>query len=237
MERGNRKILVYRPLFVWLAAVALAGLSLTGGYFLYNLGQQTAVGGLEQLTHDRGALGQTISELQKVNLGLREKIAMLERSSEIDRRASLEVRNQFRGLQDELLELRKELAFYKGIVSPGDVKPGIKIQRFHLEPGQKSGRFAYSLTLTQVKRNDRYVRGVIEIDVEGVEDGTPTVLPITALADGNGKALSFKFRYYQDFKGEMRIPAEFQPQRVRIRAKPRGKGQPPAVEQIVKWPL
>ena len=53
-------------------------------------------------------------------------------------------------MQDELLELRKELDFYRGIVSPGDREPGLRIQRFQLEPDTETGRVFYSLTLTQV---------------------------------------------------------------------------------------
>ena len=86
-------------------------------------------------------------------------------------------------------------------------KAGLRIQEFSLEPAAESGRYRFSLTLVQVKRNERYVRGVIEIDVEGVEDGISKVLPFSRLIQGDTKTLKFKFRYFQHFEGEIRIPA------------------------------
>jgi hypothetical protein len=236
METGNRKILVYQPVYVWLGIVVALLLLVTAAYLLFESGKYHAGAGLEKLARQRGELEQRVAELQEENLSLREQTAVSQRSSEIDRRASLDVRREFAGLQDELLEVRKELDFYRGIVSPGDVKPGLRIQSVQLEPGSASGSVFYQLTLTQVKRNERYVRGIIEMEVEGLEDGTPKVLLFKKLAEGNSKVLNYKFRYFQNVEGEIWIPPEFEPKKVRVLLKPQGKGQPPAIEEVVDWP-
>ena len=236
METGNRKILVYQPVYVWLGIVVALLLLVTAAYLLFESGKYHAGAGLEKLARQRGELEQRVAELQEENLSLREQTAVSQRASEIDRRASLDVRREFAGLQDELLEVRKELDFYRGIVSPGDVKPGLRIQRVQLEPGSASGSVFYQLTLTQVKRNERYVRGIIEMEVEGLEDGTPKVLLFKKLAEGNSKVLNYKFRYFQNVEGEIWIPPEFEPKKVRVLLKPQGKGQPPAIEEVVDWP-
>lgn len=236
METGNRKILVYQPVYVWLGIVVALLLLVTAAYLLFESGKYHAGAGLESLARQRGELEQRVAELQEENLSLREQTAVSQRSSEIDRQASLDVRREFAGLQDELLEVRKELDFYRGIVSPGDVKPGLRIQSVQLEPGSASGSVFYQLTLTQVKRNERYVRGIIEMEVEGLEDGTPKVLLFKKLAEGNSKVLNYKFRYFQNVEGEIWIPPEFEPKKVRVLLKPQGKGQPPAIEEVVDWP-
>jgi len=236
METGNRKILVYQPVYVWLGVAVSMALLVTAAYVLFERGKFHAVSGLEKLARQRGELEQRVNELQETNLRLREQTAVSQRSSEIDRRASLEVRREFASLQDELLELRKELDFYRGIVSPGDAKPGVRIQRVQLEPSTESGSVFYRLTLTQVKQNERYVRGVIEMEVEGLEDGEPKVLLFKKLAKGNSKALTYKFRYFQNVEGEIWIPPEFQPEKVRVLLKPQGKGQPSAIEELMDWP-
>ena len=235
MEPGNRKILVYQPVYVWVATAVLTVTLMTAAFALFNRGRQSAIQGWEQLMGQRNELEQKNEELHQLNRDLRQQIAVLERSSEIDRLASLEVRAEFAGLQSELLDLRKELDFYRGIVSPGDVTPGLRIQRFHLEHGDKDGSFVYNLVLTQVKHNERYVRGVVEMDFEGLEDNEVKVIPLARLVKGNAEAVRFKFRYFQNFKGEIRIPDGFRPQRIRIRLKPQGKGQPPAIEETVEW--
>lgn len=236
MEPGSRKILVYRPSTLWLAALAVVVAALAVAYLAYDHGRLSAGDELQQLYERRATLEREAERLQRDNQELLERIAVLERSSEIDRRATVDVRSEFADLQEQLAELRKELAFYRGIVSPGEAKAGLRIQEFRLEPGVEPGRFGYSLTLVQVKRNERYVRGVIEINVEGLEDGSSRVLPFSQLLQGDTKVLNFKFRYFQHFEGEIRIPDNFEPRSVNIRLVPRGKGQPPAIEETMEWP-
>jgi heme exporter protein D len=236
MVTGNRKILVYQPVYVWLGVAVSVTLLVTAAWVSFERGKSYAASGLDKLTRQRGELQQRVAELQEANLSLREQAAVAQRSSEIDRRASLDVRREFASLQNDLLELREELEFYRGIVSPGDAKRGIRIQRLQLEPALESGGVFFSLTLTQVSQNERYVRGIIEMEVEGLEDGKPKVLLFKKLAEGNSKALNYRFRYFQNLEGEIWIPPEFEPKKLRVLLKPQGKGQPPAIEELMDWP-
>jgi len=234
---GSRKILVYQPAYAWLGLAVVLVFLATAAYLLFESGIRYSGERVEQLTQQLDGLEDGYEALQRVNAGLQGQITVLRRSSEIDRRAAREVRDEYAGLREKVMELRKQLAFYQGIVSPGDVRPGLKIQRFHLEPTQEEGGFFYSLTLTQVKRNERYVRGVVEMEIEGLENGKPKVLKFSKLAADNSKALNFKFRYFQDFEGEIWIPPQFKPRQIRILLKPRGKRQPPGIEETMDWPV
>jgi hypothetical protein len=91
--------------------------------------------------------------------------------------------------------------------------------------------------LTQVKRNDRYARGSVDIDIDGIRDGKREVLSFSGLQVDGSQPLKFKFRYFQDFDGEIALPPEFEPQRLTIRVKPSGKGQPAGVEKTMEWPV
>jgi hypothetical protein len=209
MESGQRKILVYSPRTLWLALGMLVLLALLGATVAFNFGKQFAGDELVRLKLQRDQLEAQIENLEQHNGELREREAVLGRSSEIDRLASLEVRNSYAALQGELLELRKELEFYRGIVSPGTTASGLHIQRFELVPGSEANHFDYSLTLTQVKRNDRYARGAIKIEVNGVQDGKRVKLPMSALAAKGAASLNYKFRYFQHFSGELVVPEDF----------------------------
>jgi len=237
MVSGSRKILVYQPVYAWLVAAVLLVVLAVAAYLLFESGIRYSGQRVQQLTRQLKGMEGSYDALQKVNIELREQIAILKRSSEIDRRAAREVRNEYAGLRKQVVELRKQLAFYQGIVSPGDSKPGLKVQRFHLEPAQEEGAFFYSLTLTQVKRNERYVRGVVEMEIEGMEKGKARLLKFGKLAADNSKVLNYKFRYFQNFEGEIQIPAQFEPKKVRILLKPRGKGQPSGIEKTMDWPI
>ncbi len=237
MVSGKRKILVYQPVYAWLGLAVVMVFLTMAAYLLFESGIRYSGERVEQLTQQLDSIEGSYEALQQANTELQEQLAVLKRSSEIDRRATREVRNEYAGLREKAMELRKQLAFYQGIVSPGDARPGLRIQRFHLEPTQEEGGFFFSLTLTQVKRNERYVRGVVEMEIDGMQDGKPKLLKFSKLAAGNSKVLNFKFRYFQNFEGEIRIPAQFKPQQVRILLKPKGKGQPPGIEETMDWPV
>jgi len=237
MESGNRKILVYQPAYLWLGLAVAAVLLASAGYLLFQRGMHYAGTELAWLEQRNAQLKQKLETEHDANERLRQQLAIVERSSEIDRRASQEVRNDFSALQQRVQKLRQDLAFYRGIVSPADNRTGLSIQRFELKPASANGRYRFNLMLTQVKRNERYVRGVIEIDVEGVEDGKSKVLSFSRLSTDRHKALKFKFRYFQDLEGEMVLPPVFSPQRLTIRVKPSGKKHPPGVEKTMEWPV
>ena len=236
MDSPKRRILVYQPSHLWLMAAVALVLLISAGYLVFERGMRYGAVELERLDRQVAELEQKLDAVRSENVSLRQKLAIKERAAEIDRLASQEVRHEFAGLQDKVLALRKELAFYHGIVSPGDNKAGLHIQRFALEPEAAAGRYRYKLMLTQVKRNDRYVRGVVEIEVEGTQDGHTRVLPFDRLRVGEDDPLTFKFRYFQDFSGEIEVPRGFQPQRLTIRAKTRGNRQPPDAEKTMDWP-
>lgn len=235
MESGNRKILVYQPAYVWLAAAIAFVILVSTGYLLFQQGIHHAETEWMTLEQQRRVLTDQLRESRQKNSELGQQIAILQRSSEIDRLASLEVRNEFAVLQDRMLALTEELEFYRGIVSPRDGKAGLRIQRFDIKAGASSGVFKYRLMLTQVQRNERFVRGVIEIEVVGVEDGRKRILPLSVLATDQ-KGLKFKFRYFQEFDGELKIPEGFLPETVTVKVLPSGKGKPAGVDKTMEWP-
>jgi hypothetical protein len=236
METGNRKILVYRPVTVWMAAVAAVLSMLAIGWLLFEQGAEYAGQEIRALYQERSRLRQRLDQLRRERGEMNEQFAILRRSSEIDQQASLDIRDEFARQQDELFTLRKELEFYQGILSPGDVRAGVRIQDFQVERSGDPGRFIYSLTLVQVKQNENYVNGKAEIDIEGMQDDDLKMMALADLATDGKKAINFRFRYFQHFNGELALPAEFRPERLRVRVKPRGKGQPETIEQFIDWP-
>ncbi len=235
MEPGNRKILLYQPIYAWLIVAMVIVLLGSGGYLLFQRGIHYAGTEWLELKSHSDVLIKQSQEVREQNIDLRQQIAVLARSSEIDRLASDEVRNEFAVLQDKMLALREELAFYRGIVSPMGNEAGLQIQRFNLQAETTAGHYRYRLMLTQVKTNEKYVRGAIEIAVEGMEEGEKQVKSLSSLTTGD-KVLKFKFRYFQEFEGQLVIPEGFLPERITIKVLSGGKGKPSDVEKIMEWP-
>lgn len=236
MEPGSQRILIYRPGQFWTWLVLLVLLLAAAGGWLYRYGVQQGIGEAQRLQRERPALEAEIENLHQENRRLADQLAVLERAGQVDRQASLELRQGIGELQEELVGLREELAFYQGIMSPGDVEPGIRVQKLYWEPVSAEGLFRYDLTLVQVKRNDQAVRGVVHLRLEGELDGHPVTLALAELTEPAVENLAFRFRYFQHFEGEVRIPHRFRPRTVHLRVEPTGRGAPPPVERSYDWP-
>ena len=115
-----------------------------------------------------------------------------------------------------MLELREELAFYRSIVSPSKMEPGLKIQAFQLERGEAEGEFHYKLVLTQVRGNNRIARGSVEIRVSGTQGGEPKELTLAQMVSGT-EELKFSFKYFQSVEGTLKLPAGFQPLKIDLK--------------------
>lgn len=236
MDPGTQRILIYRNWQLWSLLAVLALLVLAGGWWLYDKGMHDGAGALTRLEREREELRIELRELNKDRRRQADQLAVLERSSQIDRQASLEVRQSLGDLQDEIVRLREELAFYQGIMAPGEVEPGIRIHRLKWEPVSEDGSFHYDLTLVQYKRNDRLVQGVVHLFLDGEQDGKAATLSLAQVTEPAVDKLSFRFRYFQHFEGEVRIPARFRPRTVRLEVVPSGKNSPPRVERSFNWP-
>jgi hypothetical protein len=237
MDPRSRQIIVYRPWQVRIALIGLVILLAVAGWWIYQYGYQRGGESWQALSAERTALRQQIDVLSQEREGLQARMAIAERSSQIDSQASQEVKQYLANLQDKLLTMREELEFYRGIVSPGDVEPGLRIQRFRMEPADQAGQFAYDLMLTQVKRNDRLIEGVIHLNIEGTQDGTERTLPLIQITQPEIKWLTFRFRYFQHFEGKIQLPVNFSPESVEVRVLPKGKRAPSPLEQTFEWPV
>lgn len=233
---GRRSVSGWRKLLGRVLVVALIGLSAWAAWWLYDLGKLNGAAALESLRDRHQALQQRHEELGSEADTMRERVAVLERSSEIDRLAARDVKNELGSLQQELQTAREEIEFYRGIVSPGDVKPGLRIHRFTLSKGHDPDKFDYDLVLTQLKRNDRVVRGYVDWTILGKTGDGPTQLKLAEVTEAETGQLDFSFRYFQHLKGSVSLPEGFRAQQVTLSVKTKGKKAPEPVEQTFAWP-
>ena len=219
-------------------AASLLGICLAvyGLWWLYDLGKLNGVAELASLRDRHAALRARNVTLSKDNKLLQGRVAILERSGEIDRRAAGEVRNDLGGLEQELQAAREEVEFYRGIVSPGDVQSGLHIHRFALEPDAVPGRYRYDLVLTQLKHNNKSVSGVVDWKVSGFMLGEPGELSLKGITRPAVKQLKFRFRYFQALSGLITLPEGFEAANVTLTITPAGNKKQGPVEQKFDWP-
>ena len=193
--------------------------------------------------YDSLSTSSEMQQLEKLKLGLerhvvdlREQRTALEQQQQVEQQAYDEVRRDLKDLQDENLELKEELAFYRGIVSPEEGAEGLRIQSLQITKNAKEGSFHYKLVLTQVLKNDRLAHGRVDVLIEGIreEDGRQENLTLTDVSVPKRQAMNFNFKYFQAFEGDLAMPQGFVPIRVSVTVAPNGR-KLDSVEKIFDW--
>lgn len=187
---------------------------------LYYFGQYQAGHNLLQAKELKQKLEDSIAGLQADKAVLRDRIAQIEQSSQVDQQAYQQVKNDLKQLQQENFELREEVSFYRGIVAPIESSAGIRVDSFNIEKANDKGLFHYKFVLTQVLKNDRSIRGNVKISINGIEKGRPKSLDLSSVSATQLKRLDFKFRYFQKFEGDVQIPSGFTPRQVNLEVHP-----------------
>ncbi len=204
-------------------ALILVALGL-GGWGVFLLGQQAAGLDNDSLRAERDRLRAQLSEAEASNRRLSARVAVLERAEQIDRQAYGEVERSLRQVQDEMLELKEEVAFYRGIVSPAETASGLNVTRFSLFGMGEEGVYRFKLVLTQLRSNNRLVKGHARIAIEGVLHGKQTQLSLKEVSGGTLDRLKLRFKYFQNIEGDLVLPEDFLPSRVIVEVVPVGKG-------------
>lgn len=204
------------------------------GYGLYDLGRYRAGHDEAEAMRTIDELEEEIRELLERNALLVEQNAVLDRASRIDRNAHEEVKQALHIAQQQSLELREELAFFKSLVSPSEMEPGLQIQDFSVESDGDPGSFSYKLVLTQVRKNNRPAEGRVLVRFSGLIDDKTVIYALSDVSKVSSEDLNFKFKYFQSFEGNLRFSRRFKPKTVSITVKPEGK-RLKSVQKTISW--
>lgn len=207
------------PLALYVLTVAVL---LAVAYLLFELGRARA--GFAMLDHRRevGALEQQLRQEQEASAELRRQLAIAQTSGEIDRETYARVEATLSDLQARIQAQEQELAFYRGIVSPQDGGPGLRIQSFEVLPGDGERRYLLRLVLVQAIVRSRRAAGSIKLQLEGEKDGQTAVFDAAELVvAGSAYDMDFEFRYFQGLEVEVSLPLGFSPLRINVEIWPK----------------
>lgn len=228
----SHRVVRARPQWqVYLIRAATVLVVLLVAWGLYEYGRHRAGYDVLAVHEQQRQSRQQMQELEHETTRLREQKAILERSSQIEQEAYKQLEGTVNGLQDEILELKEELAFYRGIVSPGDAKKGLNLQSFGLAPTREDRTYHFKMVLTQVLSNGNYAYGNIAFSIEGREGEEDKEYTLAQLSD-NDKELRFRFKYFQAFEGDISLPEGFIPSKVNLVVKPRSRKHKQLTESI-----
>lgn len=218
---------VFRTLYV----VICVGLVVTA--YWYGFGQ--GLSEEKELLKERTELKKELTLSLEREAQLRQQVAVLENASIVDKSSTDSVRTMNRELSDRIAELEEENALYQGIMSPTLNTSGLTIQEVSLGKTASQNRYRFKVMLTQVGNNSDYLRGFVGINILGVQNSEITAYSLKDLSDDiTDVDIKFRYRYFQDFKGELVLPDGFTPDQIQVVAQSVGN-KSARVEESFEW--
>ncbi len=225
----NPRRIMVRILLVVAAAVALV-------WSAYESGRSVSGHDFSAAREERRQLMNDLQRAERENADLRARMAIVERSSQVDSVAHEDLRTMLADLNAEILALREELEFYRGIVSPADTRRGLRVHDLRLEPMDGAQAWRFRLVLIQAMQHDRQAQGTAHLTIVGTGVGSPQRIALSDVGSVPEGGIAFDFRYFQEFDGDILLPEGFVPNRVEVELVPRSS-RDGRVEQVFDWPL
>jgi len=174
------------------------------------------------------------AELRRSGLeleALRQRQATLERSDQISRTANRQVQQELAERDEQIADLRANLAFYERLAGATRKPKGLSVHSAQFEP-EAAGSWQYRITLTQNLNRGAVTAGKLRFAIEGVRDGKLATIDWADLHQrDSAPPQPYSFRYFQQLKGSVMLPDGFVPQRVRVSL----RGENASLEQAVAW--
>ena len=186
------------------------------GWFLYDSPRLKSIRAQLSQAHDISELLNSNKNLEKQNQELDKQILKLERLADIDNGTSIRLQNEIKLLQDQVFNLRRELIFYKGIITASSYARGLNIQGLHIETTQKQTFFKYKLVLTNISNNDSITEVTIDISAEGNDKSGFRTLSSGDMILGKELKRKIKVRNFERIEGNLNFPNGFEPLRVLV---------------------
>lgn len=224
----------HHPLRLRIFLAVLIVALLISGWMLFDYGRSRA--GFDSMVteKERKMLRAKIMGLEENVAKLRGQNAILAQANEIDRQAYDQVGASLKDLQDEILELKQEVDFYRGIVSSSGAE-GLNIQAVTMRRNGETSTYRYKLVLSQFVKTHRLISGGVKMTFFGINGDDQQQLQMEDVRPNAGDKVRFRFKYFQELEGDIWFPEGFSPLRVEIVADPDGNAMNP-VRKMYSWP-
>ena len=213
-------VVPYRPgrrfLFVSLLVLGVA-VSALGG-FMY--GYLNTVRSQESDQATRQEMNEQLLAAETKNSELRRQVALLDRTSVMDQRASEELQETIFGLRDRIAQLEQEIVYYRKVVSEETEDTGLIISQLDIDATRESGRYRYKLVLRQQDADgDTFLTGHVNVNLVGSQGEEQKIWSLRDLsAEQDQLDIRLRFKYFQNIEGELVLPENFVPERLQVAA-------------------
>lgn len=224
----------HRPYQIAIAAICISLVVFISIWFFLDESHWTYIKSRLSVSQQSRILYDENRRLARENAELKEQLVMLRRTTQIDSQAAAEVHEVMKRLQDDLFKARGELEFYRGIMTATGTSTGLNIQGLQVSRLPDEQSYHFKLILTQVAKDDKVAEGIVDITLEGMQEGVPSIFDITDLVITPSIDLSFKFRNFKRIEGNIMLPAGFTPHQVTVRLHPGDKNLS-KIKRVFNW--
>lgn len=235
MFRSAKQLVVtaYHPWRKWVVLAVVVLAVPVGVWSLFDYGRSRAGFDSQAASHERHKLQSNIDTLQESNGMLSQQVANLEREKQVNQQAYKEIKASLESMQNEISELKEEVAFYRGIAAPQDATQGVHIQNLHLSGNGSERGYSYKLVLVQMSKVKRATSGVVKLTVQGLLNQVQKEFSFGELA-GRSAGGKFQFKYFGQTEGDIILPANFIPTRVVVHVTV-DRPKHAEVEEVFAW--
>ncbi|WP_434340076.1 DUF6776 family protein [Motilimonas cestriensis] len=179
--------------------VMLVGLGLSVGFLTGQKGYQDTTAIIEPLQLNIAALNEKNNELSS-------QLAVKNTALETEQVALAAITQNLTQSQNEIFELRKELAFYQKVLSPELMVGGVAIDSLNFYANENQV-LRYRLVLVQLAKERGVIKGSSTFEINGVNQQQETVtLPLAELSLNKTADIPLDFTYFQVIEGEIQLP-------------------------------
>lgn len=228
-------IVQYEKTPLWYGGCAAALIVLL--FLSFYIGRYWAISEGQKAVEQVKILQNKLDEYQKAYQKASQDLVMQVQHAKVDNLSSQELIDTIKQLEVTQNQLQSELKFYRNIMAPELSKEGLTIENFETDNGSSKNKSKFKLVLTQAGKQDQFLKGEVELKIEGtnIETGLPVVYAFNDLGSFQAKDFQFKFRYFQNIEGEITLPKDFIPEKVNILAKTKGLKKNQTAQKQADW--
>lgn len=228
-------VIRHRPGYRLRRSLILLVFSVISAVLGYAVGMAEDGFRFSSVVETRDSLKRELTDLREVHTESQQRLINLERGRSIDEQALNQARRAIMNLETRIAELESDLTFYRNIMAPSETNEGLQVDKMTLRPTRGEGRYDFKLVLTQVGNNKSYISGLVAVNVVGMRNDEKEVIALRDLSeDIEDLGVRFRFRYFQDVEGELRVPEGFEPQEIQVVAQAEGAKSTKA-ERTFDW--
>ena len=180
-------------------------------------------------------------ELTSTNSSLESEKAFLQRRLEesdllleVNETAITQLRNRLDQVLLEKSDLEYALTFYENLVEGSAGKGPLEMFEFKAFATEAKDVYEFSILLGQDVQAAKTISGEVEMSIIGSNADRDSI-EFTTENSITGFPLTYKFKYFQDLAGKIRLPIDFKPKRAAIVV--RSSGGRSLVERELDWRL